>query len=160
MKTAAKVFGTVVAVLAAISFSSIQASAFMCGEGMPPTGRQFKKMATELGLSTQQQDEIKKIIAKNRPLAEPLMKQLQSEHRALRGIIQADTFDEAAIRAQVAKAGALQADLAVQRAKLAQQVRAILTPEQIQKFKDIQSRRDGRMDRKRMHGGKPCELDN
>jgi periplasmic protein CpxP/Spy len=160
MKTAVKLFATAAAVVAAVSFSSIQASAFMGSEGMPPTGRQFKKMAAELGLSAQQQDEIKKIISQNRPLAEPMMKQLRSEHRALRNLVQADTFDEAAIRAQVAKAETLQADLAVQRAKLAQQVRAILTPEQIQKFRDIQARRDGQMDKKRMHGGKQFTQDN
>jgi protein CpxP len=128
--------------------------------GAPPSGRHFKKMATELGLSIQQQQEIKGVIAKNRPTTEPLMKQLQSEHRALRSLIQADTFDEAAIRAQAAKAGALQADMAVQRAKLAQEIRAILTPEQIQKFKDIQAKRDGQMDKKRMHGDKQFKQDN
>jgi protein CpxP len=160
MKSAAKLFVTVAAVAATISFSSIQASAFMDGDGIPPSGRHFKKMAAELGLSIQQQHEIKGFIAKNRPTAEPLMKQLQSEHRALRNLVQADTIDEAAIRAQVAKAGALQADLAVQRAKLAQEIRAVLTPEQIQKFKDIQAKRDGQMDKKRMHGGKQLKQDN
>lgn len=160
MRTAVKLFATAAAVAATVSFSSIQASAFMGDEGMPPAGRQFKKMATELGLSVQQQDEIKSIIAKNRPLAEPLMKQLHSEHRALRNLVQADTVDEAAIRAQIAKAGALQGDLAVQRAKLSKEIRAILTPEQIQKFKDIQAKRDSQMDKKRMHGGKQFKQDN
>ena len=154
MKTAAKVFATAVAVVATISFSSIQASAFMGDEGMPPSGRHFKKMTTELGLSIQQQQEIKGVIAKNRPTAEPLIKQRQSEQRTLRTLIQADTFDEAAIRAQVVKMGTLQADMAVQHAKLAQEIRAILTPEQIQKFKEIQAKRDSQMDKKRMHDGK------
>ena len=154
MRTAVKLFATAAALVATVSFSSIQASAFMGGEGMQPVGRQFKKMATELGLSAQQQERIKEIFARNRPAAEPLMEQLKSEQRALRNLVQADAFDEAAIRAQVAKMGTLQADMAVQHAKLAQEVRAILTPEQIQKFKEIQAKRDDHMDKKRMHGGK------
>lgn len=154
MKTAAKTFATVVAVVAAISCSSIQASAFMGPEGMPPAGRQFKKMATELGLSTQQQEQIQALFATNRPAAEPLVKQLQVEHRAVRNLAQADTLDEAAIRAQVAKAALVQADLAVQHAKLSQEVRVLLTPDQLQKFKTIQAQRDSRMDGKRSHGGK------
>ncbi len=154
MKTAAKVCATVAAVVAAISFSSIQASAFMDGEGVPQAGHQFKKMATELGLTTQQQETIKGIFAKNRPTTEPLMKQLKSEQRALRTLVQADTIDEAAIRAEAAKLGTLHADMAVRHAKLAQEIRAILTPEQIQKFKEIQARRDSQKDTARTHGGK------
>lgn len=154
MNTGTKVFATVTAVVAAISFSSIQASAFMGGEEIHPAGRQFKKMATELGLSTQQQEEIKGVFAKNRPSGEPLMKQLKSERRALRNLVQADIIDEAAIRAQAVKMGTLQADMAVQHAKLAQEIRAILTPEQIQKFKELQAKRDSQRDTAQPHGGK------
>ena len=154
MKTAVKLFATAAAVLATVSISSVQASAYMGEEGMPPAGRQFNKMATELGLSAQQQEGVKGIFAKNRPAAEPLMKQLKGERRALRNLVQADTFDEAAIRAQVAKMATLQSDMAVQHAKLAQEIRTILTPEQIQKFKEIQARRDSQKDSARMHGGR------
>ena len=153
MRTSVKLFASAAAVIAAVSFSPIQASAFMGEEGMPPAGRHFKKMAAELGLTAQQQEGIKGIFAKNRQAAEPLMKQLKSERHALRSLVQADTIDEAAIRAQVAKMGTVQADMAVQHAKLAQEIRTILTPEQLQKFKEIQAKRESRKDTGRKHGG-------
>ena len=159
MRTTIKLFATAAIVVATVSFSSLQASAYMGGEGMPPAGRHLKKMASELGLSAQQQHDIKEIFAKKRPAAEPLMKQLRIERRTLRSLEQADSFDEAAIRAQVAKIGTLQADMAVRHAKLAQEIRTILTPEQIQKFKEIQTKRDDQMD-KRVHGRKHLKQEN
>ena len=151
MKAAGKGFAVLVAVVAAVSFSPLTSSAFMGEDGAPPAGRHFKKMATELGLSAQQQQDVKAVFAKNRPQAEPLMKQLKTEHRSLRALIQADAVDDAAIRAQSAKVAAVEADLAVQGAHVGQQVRAILTPEQIQKFKELQADRDKRMDDRRGH---------
>jgi periplasmic protein CpxP/Spy len=69
------------------------------------------------------------------------------ERRALRTLIQADTIDEAAIRAQSAKVAAIEADLAVQRAHSAQDFRKVLTPEQLQKFKAMQDQRDSKRDK-------------
>jgi protein CpxP len=60
--------------------------------------------------------------------------------------VQAETVDEAAIRAQATKVAAVEADLAVQRAHGAQEIRKVLTPEQIQKFKAIQEKRDSKLD--------------
>jgi len=154
MRTSVKLFASAAAVVAVVGFSSLQASAFMGDEGMPPAGLQLKKMAAELGLTAQQQEGVKGIFAKNRPATEPLMKQLKSERHVLRNLVQADTIDEAAIRAQVAKMGTLQADMAVQHAKLAQEVRTILSPEQIQKFKEIQAARESRKDMDRKQGGR------
>ena len=70
-----------------------------------------------------------------------------AERRSLRTLIQAETVDEAAIRAQSAKVAAVAADLAVQRAHGAQEIRKVLTPEQIQKFKSLQEKRDSKFDR-------------
>jgi len=149
MKAAGKGFAVLVAVVAAVSFSPLTSSAFMGEDGAQPAGRHFKKMATELGLSAQQQQDVKAVFAKNRPLAEPLMKQLKAEHRALRTVVQTDAVDDAAIRAQSAKLAAVEADLAVQRAHVGQQIRAILTPEQLQTFKGLQVDRDKGMDDRR-----------
>ena len=51
-----------------------------------------------------------------------------------------------AIRAQAAKVASLEADLAVERAHVAHDIRAVLTPEQLQKFKDMQIDADARFD--------------
>lgn len=160
MKTEFKILAAIAAVVATVSFAPVTASAIMGEDGAPPAGRHFKKMASELGLSIQQKQEVKEIFSKNRPQAEPLMKLLKTERRALRELIQADVIDEAAIRAQSSKVAAVEADLAVQRAHVAQQVRAILTPEQVQKFKAIQAKRNSRMDEMPSRGSKRFKQDN
>lgn len=150
MKRVVKGFAIVAAVIAAVSFTPLVSSAVMEEEGSAPAGRHLSKMATELGLTSQQQQALKDVFAQNRPQAASLMKQLKLERRSLRTLIQADVIDEAAIRTQSAKVAAVEADLAVQRAHVAQQMRAILTPEQVQKFKALQAKRDSRMDGKRI----------
>ena len=104
-------------------------------------------MAAELGLSAQQRQEIKGILRNDQDQFLPLLKQLKSEHRSLRSLVQADTVDEAAIRAQSAKVAAILANLAVQRALIGQELRKVLTPAQIEKFKELQAKRDQRRDR-------------
>lgn len=69
-----------------------------------------------------------------------------TERRALRDAIRAETIDETAIRAQAAKVASLEADLAVQRAHVAHDIRAVLTPGQLQKLKDMQINADARVD--------------
>jgi Spy/CpxP family protein refolding chaperone len=64
----------------------------------------------------------------------------------LRDTIRAATIDETAIRAQSAKVASLESDLAVQRAYVAHDIRAVLTPEQLQKLKDMQIDVDARID--------------
>ena len=150
MKRAGKGFAIVAAVVAAVSFAPLTSSAFMGEDGSLPAGHHFNKMATELGLSGQQTQEVKAVFVKIHPQTEPLMKQLKEERRSLRTVIQADAIDETAIRAQSARVAAVEADLAVQKAHVAQQIRTILTPEQVQKFKELQANRDSRMDEKRI----------
>ncbi len=147
MKTTIRTFAAAAAFVAVASLAPTGASAFVGNDGAPMAGRHFKKMATELGLSAQQQQDIKAIFQKDRPQFQPLVKQLVAERRALRTLIHADTVDEAAIRAQSAKVAAIQADLAVHRALTGQQVRKLLTPEQVQKLKDFQAKMDQRHDK-------------
>jgi Spy/CpxP family protein refolding chaperone len=103
-------------------------------------------MGTELNLSSKQKQDIKDVYTKSRAGIEPLMKQLRTERRALRTLTHADTVDEAAIRAQSNKIATIMADLAVQHTQTTSKVRALLTPEQVQKLKTIQAKRDSLMD--------------
>lgn len=102
------------------------------------------KAKTKLGLTDAQTQQIRTVFQNARPQFRPLMERLRTEHQALRTLTQAATVDEPAIRAQAAKVAAVEADLAVQRAQVAQQVRAILTPEQIQQVQDWQAKRAAR----------------
>jgi len=111
-----------------------------------PTKGRFARKLAQLGVTHDQKAQVKAILRKYQPTAAPLIKQVVTERRALRDTIRAETIDETVIRAQVAKVASLQADLAVQRAHVAHEIRAVLTPEQLQKLKDMQIDVDARLD--------------
>ena len=108
-------------------------------------GRFLHRFAT-LGLSADQRASVKAILRKHQPEIKPLVDQLVTERRALRDTVRAATVDEPAIRAQSAKVAAMEADLAVKRAAVAHEIRAVLTPDQIEKLKTIQADGDKRLD--------------
>lgn len=154
MKTKFKVFAAAGIILAIVSLCLYQTQALAHEQGRAHArglegehgGWSMKKMMSALGLSEEQKQTIKEIRKENQPLIQPLVKQLTVERRALRALLQAETIDEAAIRAQAAKVAALQADMAVERAHIHQAVRKVLNPEQLQKFKELQAERDRKFD--------------
>ena len=115
--------------------------------------QRFEKMAVKLGLSEQQKVKIKEIFSQNREQSKPVFDRLVTEKRNLRALVQADKTDERAIRAQASKLAAVEGDLAIQRAHMAKQIRAILTPEQVEKFKSMQKEREQKFDKFREHHG-------
>jgi periplasmic protein CpxP/Spy len=97
----------------------------------------FANIAEKLGLSAEQKVKVKEIFEKNRQEAQPLRKELMAAKRDLRGLSLAEKTDEAAIRAQAAKLAGIEADMAIHRARVSSQIRAILTPEQQDKFRSL-----------------------
>jgi protein CpxP len=150
---------TIIVASLALCTGIAQAEAAPCGtgDGPPHLGKHFKKISRELGLSADQKAQVQEIFKKGHEEARPILDKLAVEHRAERALIQADTVDEAAIRAQAAKLSALHADMAVHRAHMTQELRKVLTPEQFAKFKVMQDKRDQAMDKRRSRGpaGKP-----
>jgi periplasmic protein CpxP/Spy len=110
------------------------------------TKGRFMQRLAQVGVTDAQKAQVKAILRSYQPTAGPLIQQVVTERRALREQIRAQTIDEAAIRAQAAKVASLEADLAVERAHVAHDIRAVLTPEQIQKLKDMQIDADARID--------------
>jgi periplasmic protein CpxP/Spy len=111
-----------------------------CHKGKHQHGhRLLARLAKKLGLSDQQKVQVKAIFQDNHAQAKPTLDSLRAEKQQLRALIMSGSADEAAIRAQSAKVSAFQADLAVQRAKGAKQVLAVLTPDQQVKFKALQA---------------------
>jgi Spy/CpxP family protein refolding chaperone len=104
------------------------------------------RLAKALGLSKEQTGQIKAIFRKHRDEIAPLRNEMVSERRELRNLIQSDKPDEAVIREQAKKIAATSGDLAVSRARMYREVRTVLTPEQIRKFRDLQEKRDRRID--------------
>ncbi len=132
-KRTPKIF-VLLCVVALTAFAGI-AQADMGGCGGEHHGRQqrhnFRKLAGKLGLSDAQKAQARAIFQANRPVVQPILANLRTERKNLRTLMQADTVDEAAIRAETAKIAAIQADLNVNRAHANAQFRAILTPAQL-----------------------------
>ena len=91
----------------------------------------FKKFAAKLGLTDAQKAQAKAIFQGNKDVVKPMLTGLRAERGNLQALIQSDTMDETAIRAETAKIAGIQADLNVNRAKVGTQFRAILTPGQL-----------------------------
>jgi len=111
----------------------------------PGRGPNLERMVEHLDLTPQQRDSIDAILTKHRDAAMTLEKQLQTARDTLRDAIHADLFDEAAIRDASAAVSLLEADRAVDQARLLQEVRQVLTPEQKEKMDQLQQRRRDRM---------------
>lgn len=123
--------------------------AFLAHADTNETGLANDRLArrlAQLGVTDAQKAHFKTILRSYQPTVGPLVKEVVTERRALRDTIRAQTVDETAIRAQAAKVASLEADLAVQRAHVVHDIRAVLTPEQLQKLKDMQIDADARFD--------------
>ncbi len=100
----------------------------------------------QIGLTDDQKASIKAVRQKYMPIIRPLARSLRAERGALRGLMNADVIDDAAIRTEASKMAAVEADLAVERAHLMNEIRGVLTPEQIQELRQAwKEARKGRL---------------
>ena len=136
----------VVAFVVVMSLVILQIPALAGFHGPAWGGGSMKKMIAALELSEEQKLLIKERLKTYEPAIQPVRRQFIMERRALRDLIQSESWSEDAIKAQVERVSAKAAEMAVHRAQVYREVRTILTPEQIQKFMDLQNARDLRMD--------------
>ncbi|MBN1381650.1 MAG: Spy/CpxP family protein refolding chaperone [Deltaproteobacteria bacterium] len=108
----------------------------------------LKRSYAGLGLTDQQITAIKAVVKQNLLQIKAMSEQIIMERRALKSLIRAEAMDEPAIRAQVAKVAALEADRCVKRAFIGREIRGILTPEQINKAKEMRIFRERLVDRR------------
>jgi periplasmic protein CpxP/Spy len=141
MKIRSKSIMPVFLAVVGLAFVVSQTNAFAGYGGHGKGGWHLKRMMAAVGLSDEQTAEVKNIISQSRTNLEPALKQLRTERRALRNLIQSEIFDEGAIRNQADKIAKVQSDLAVERAQVYQSVLKVLSPEQIQKLKEFQEKR-------------------
>jgi Spy/CpxP family protein refolding chaperone len=110
--------------------------------------QQFEKkhaaFAKQLGLSSDQQAQIKTIIETTRKANEPLRKAVADNRKKARELAKAAPLDEAALRAAIAGGEAVRTDLAVARIKSQKQINAVLTPEQQEKARQLHKKSPGR----------------
>jgi len=95
------------------------------------------RVAEKLDLSDQQKSEIRDVFKAHRAELQSEMEKIRAARKEQLAAIHGETFDEGAIRAAAAKVAGSEADLAVARGRIASEVRAILTPEQRVKAKEL-----------------------
>ena len=93
-------------------------------------GPMFERVAERLELTAEQQEQIRGVFEEYRPQLEGSRDLMRNARTVLHDQIHAELFDEGAIRQAAADLAELEADLAVTRALIAQEVRQVLTPEQ------------------------------
>jgi periplasmic protein CpxP/Spy len=101
-------------------------------------------MTDYLDLTDAQQAQVKQIFASEKPTMMPLVQQMHQTRQQLRQLEQSNTFDEAKVRALASQQSQTMAELTVEKAKVANQIFNLLTPEQKAKAQKFLERREAR----------------
>jgi protein CpxP len=101
-------------------------------------------MTDYLDLTDAQQGQVKQIFANEKATITPLIQQLHQSRQQMRQLEQSSTFDEAKVRALASQQAQTMTDLMVEKAKVANQVFNILTPDQKAKAEKFMERREAR----------------
>lgn len=105
----------------------------------------LEMMAGKLELSPEQQAAVREIFTAHQAAMQDLQKQMRTARGAVKQQVDAELFDEAAIRQAALAAGEVGADMAVSRATFQQNLRNELTPEQWEEWQALHARFDGAM---------------
>jgi len=125
------------------------------GRGMGPGGRggpggpmgMLPMLGRQIDLTDAQKDQIKAIADSHKDDWKSLAERARAAHGALNQAVTADGVDEALIRQRSADVAAVDADMAVARARAHAEVLQILTPEQKTKLKTLHAEMKGRGNR-------------
>jgi protein CpxP len=98
-----------------------------------------------LDLTDAQQTQIKAIMTKEKPTIAPLMQQLGQTHSQMRQLEESATFDEAKVRALASQQAQTMIDLAVEKARMKNEMYQLLTPDQKAKLQTVETRHQQRM---------------
>ena len=121
--------GMLAAVAACPASGETNATAQRPHDGKGPGGR-FMAEFEQLNLTADQSQQIKSILNLNQESMKAAMTQAKEAREALDKQMQAGPFDEQSVRAACKKAAAAGEEAAVLRAKIAGQIRAVLTSDQ------------------------------
>jgi protein CpxP len=97
-----------------------------------------------LDLTDAQQTQIKAIMTKEKPTIQPLMQQLGQTHSQMRQLEEAATFDEAKVRTLASQQSQTMIDLAVEKARMKNEMLQVLTADQKAKLQKMEARHEAR----------------
>ena len=101
--------------------------------------------AHKLDLTDAQQEQVKSIMAREKPGLKPLFLQLAQTKHQMRQLEEGESFNEIQVRALAAQQSQTLAELIVQKARIESEMLQVLTPDQKTKFKEIMDRHEQRM---------------
>jgi len=102
-------------------------------------------MARQLNLSDAQKERVKSIEASHRDEMKALGDRAMAANQALQAAVTAETFDETTIRSRSTDVAAVEADMAVARARIRTEVLQVLTPEQQAQLKQMEAQMQQRV---------------
>jgi len=108
----------------------------------------------QLNLSDAQKQQLRDIMQRNRQQSQPTMQRLEQAIAAERAAINQVPVNEAAVRQAAAALASVQADVAVNQARLHADVWNILTPDQQAKAKELEAQAQTRGQDRRQHAPK------
>ena len=137
-----------VAVVATIAVAHSVRAAEMRDDGMFGGGHHMMHFFSDyLDLSDAQQQQVKQIIAKDKPALEPLIRQMLENRQQMRQLIESAPFDEGKARALAAQQTATMTELTVQKAHMFSDLYQVLTPDQKTKLDTFLDRHEHRFAR-------------
>jgi Spy/CpxP family protein refolding chaperone len=89
-----------------------------------------------LDLSEDQQAQLRKIHESHRDEMKAIGEKARAAHDGMRGLLDADTLDESAIRSKSAEVAAAEADMMILQAKIRKESMQVLTADQLAKLKE------------------------
>jgi Spy/CpxP family protein refolding chaperone len=136
---------TLAATLAILAFSAI---AFSQPENSRWTEqglarRVIARIESRLNITSEQRAQVKTILETEEPTIVILAAQAKEEREAMTAL---PAYDEAAVREVAQKYTATNTNIVIERAKIRLELRAVLTPQQLQQLEEFESGMDGRFD--------------
>ncbi|HSS62834.1 MAG TPA: Spy/CpxP family protein refolding chaperone [Gammaproteobacteria bacterium] len=105
---------------------------------------QIADMARHLDMTEEQKAQLREVLDAARPEADRLADAMLNNREAMKAFRESETYGEEEIRAIADEKGKLFADMMVLHARVHKQIRAILTPEQLERFEKMRKRHGGR----------------
>jgi Spy/CpxP family protein refolding chaperone len=117
----------------------LSANAFPQSNHVDLAPRMFSRLSTAVGLTSDQQTQIKVVLRAHEIEIETQMKATRAARQALHAAVMASPIDEGAIRARAADVGSVHADGAVLFARIRAEIDPILTADQKTKLQTFQA---------------------
>ncbi len=119
------------------------------GRGAGAPGRELMAGLRNLDLTSAQRDQMRSITQNHRTEFQSLAERMRTARQGLAAATTSQNLDEAAIRSAAAQLAEVQADAAVLRARVRQELWNALTPEQQQKATALRTEREQRQQQRR-----------